>query len=892
MRSHTRRQPSSFPRHSLTALTAVLPLLVAVSASAHSVAADLSVWGNFGQSAAYCQRSIARAATLCTGRTLAARTVCSAAQLRGAACDVADLDARMSAARSRAAAYVAAACTSEDLQQLRYIDLNDAINDVVGVCRALDTAAITAAYAPAMFGDAVAEVDADTAACVDITGRIAARLLRFAIRARQHALDEIAVSALPPPDGLAEKQALLARSKRLIDRATELTKNRILTVCPAGQFENAYGRSIDDLLDRIAGRADCLAESVYVQNAVKCPPTVCGDAMVSGTEQCDDGNDYAGDGCKPDCTKTDCEVFPTTYDLIQRAIFENHGCTADACHGTARSGGLDLRAGTSYGALVDRPSGTVEGMKRIDPGNEQSSLLWLNLAALTLPDRYRAPLRGMPLGLEPISADELDALRQWIVTGGAAREANLPAAANLLHACVPEPKPVKIDPLEPPAPGTGVQMHMPAWTLPPHSESEVCFSSYYDLSSVIPPQYLSPDGKSFRYKSVDIRQDPISHHLIVDLYRGSEAADDPIWGVYKCRGGGRDGAVCDPLDLPFCGDGQCATDPDPTAIACIGFGPQTGLTTLTRGGFAFAQATTAKFRFPQDVYDELPVRGIVLWNSHAFNLTNKAGTLEGWVNLLFPPADEQQYRQTQIFNTSKIFWTDLANVFNAPALPAFDGMEICNLHEFSPLESFGNSVLHTDETAHLFELSGHTHQHGSRFQVFRGRFRCTAGANAGKACSPFQPEMCPAAACVDDGARDPQQALLYTNYVYNDPLVLRLDPPIEISGSAPLADRTLTYCAHYDNGVAPNIEKVKRRSTSPPAGTILGTLNIGGPCPVSQTRCIGGPHHDELCNGDDSACESSAGAGDGDCDACPLKGGFRTQDEMFILFGNYWVTKN
>jgi hypothetical protein len=75
-------------------------LLVAVSASAHSVAADLSVWGNFGNSAAYCQRSIARAAALCTGRTLAARTVCSAAQLRGAACDVADLDARMSAARS------------------------------------------------------------------------------------------------------------------------------------------------------------------------------------------------------------------------------------------------------------------------------------------------------------------------------------------------------------------------------------------------------------------------------------------------------------------------------------------------------------------------------------------------------------------------------------------------------------------------------------------------------------------------------------------------------------------------------------------------------------------------------------------------------------------------
>ena len=86
----------------------------------------------------------------------------------------------------------------------------------------------------------------------------------------------------------------------------------------------------------------------------------------------------------------------------------------------------------------------------------------------------------------------------------------------------------------------------------------------------------------------------------------------------------------------------------------------------------------------------------------------------------------------------------------------------------------------------------------------------------------------------------------------------------------------------------PDIFDVKRRSTSPPAGEIFG-FRIGGPCPVSQTRCIGGPRHDQLCNGDDAFCESAAGAGDGDCDACPLSGGFRTEDEMFVLFGNYWV---
>jgi cysteine-rich repeat protein len=859
----------------------------ATAARAHNTAANLSVWGNFGPTTVACQRTIARAAAFCTTRALAVRTACASAALHGGACDDASTDARMQAARARSLSMVERACASSDLQTLRYIDISDALNDVVSVCRALDTAAMTAGYGPALFGGAVAALAGAKQTCVDVTARAGTRLLRFAMRARQQALDAIAASPL----ALDEKQALLARSQREIAHLAALTKQRILASCDDAVFRDAYGRSVDALLSGIASRADCLAQSVYVQNAVTCPPATCGNGMVEGTEQCDDGNGYDGDGCTSECTKTNCDVFPTTYDLIQKAIFDNHGCTNDACHGTAQMGGLDLRKDVSYASLVDVTAGTIDGWKRIDPGNEKTSLLWINLAARTLPDQYHAPLRGMPLGLDAISADELDALRQWIVTGGAARDANLPAAANLLKACVPEPAPVKIDPLAPPAPGTGVQLHMPAWTLQPHSESEVCFSTYYDLSGEIPPQYLSSDGQHFRYKAVDIRQDPLSHHLIVDLYRGPEAANDPVWGVYHCRGGGNEGAVCDPLDAAACGAGQCATDPDPTAVACIGFGPQKGLTTLTRGGFAFAQSTTAQFQFPPNVYDELPVRGIVLWNSHAFNLTNKPGSLEAWVNITFPAAAEQQYQQTQIFDTSKIFWTDLQNVLHLPALAPFADMEVCNVHEFSATPGFGQSLLPAGKTAHLFELSGHMHQHGVRFQILRGAFTCTGGVNAGKACSPFVADMCPAASCADAGGRDPQAALLYTNFIYNDPVVLRLDPPLRIASAAPFADRTLTYCARYDNGTAPNIDKVKRRSTSPPPGTI-GPVVIGGPCAASQTRCIGGRHHDALCAGDAAVCESSPGAGDGDCDACPLTGGFRTQDEMFILFGNYWLTDN
>ncbi|MDX2167730.1 MAG: DUF4215 domain-containing protein [Deltaproteobacteria bacterium] len=863
-------------------------LLAAASARAHDVAADLSVWGNFQPQVARCQRAVARAATLCVSGALAARNGCASQLLDGLPCDSAAVDARIQAVRQRARDLVARSCRPTELLTLRYIDLADAQTDVIDVCRQLETAALSAAYNPATLGGSIAAMaDPADAACVESTARTGSALLRYAARARQRALDTIASTALLP----AEKTALIARSARAIDRAESLSRARVLAACPDGAFERLYGRPVETVLAGIAGRADYLAQQTYVQNAVVATPPVCGDGMqIVPAEECDDGNDYAGDGCTTSCTKTDCEVFPTTYDLIQRAIFENHGCTAEVCHGSAAAGGLDLRAGGSYDAINDVDSATVPGMKRIDPGNKDTSLLWLNLAALTLPGQYKAPLRGMPLGMAPISEEELEALGKWIESGGAARQAQVPEAAALLKACVPEPEPVKIDPLEPPAPGTGVQFHMPLWTLPPHSESEVCFASYYDVTDQVPAQFRSADGLRFRYKSVEIRQDPLSHHLIVDVFNGANPPDDPEWGVYHCKGGANEGAVCNPLDLSFCGTGQCATDPDSSAVACVGFGPTTGLGSLGSGGFAFAQETTALFRYPDQVYDELPLKGVLLWNSHAFNLTKKSGTLEAWVNLDFPAPEEQDFPAQQIFDASKIFWNDNFPPFPLPQLMPFENMEVCHFHEFSSNpQALGGSLLQTDETAHLFEISGHMHKHGKRFQIFRGRFACSGGPNAGEACSPNQPEMCPAAACVDAGGRDPQQALLYTNYVYNDPIILRFPEPLLIDGAAPLADRTFTFCGHYDNGSAPHFDEVKRRSTSPPAGLIFG-LPIGGPCAQNQTRCIGGPQHNQLCNGDNAVCDSASGAGDGDCDACPLTGGFRTQDEMFIMFGNYWVT--
>src|SRR6185369_13667966 len=56
------------------------------------------------------------------------------------------------------------------------------------------------------------------------------------------------------------------------------------------------------------------------------------------------------------------------------------------------------------------------------------------------------------------------------------------------------------------------------------------------------------------------------------------------------------------------------------------------------------------------------------------------------------------------------------------------------------------------------------------------------------------------------------------------------------------------------------------------------------------TACVAGKVG-AACNGanDDATCDSSPGAGDGDCDACRITGGESTENEMFILIGSAYL---
>ena len=420
--------------------------------------------------------------------------------------------------------------------------------------------------------------------------------------------------------------------------------------------------------------------------------------------------------------------FTGTYDLLQQVIFENRGCTNDVCHGETQAGGLDLRAESSYENLIEVAARTVPaaafpGLRRVVPGQKDESLLFLNLAAAVLPEDWNAPLRAMPLGLPPISIDELTALRDWI-EHGAPREGTVPGSGELLDACLPPAEPIAIEPLPIPQPSQGVQIRMPRRRISPQSESEVCFVSHYDLTGKVPAAALNEDGSAFYYRSVQIRQDPLSHHLFVDEYLGAAQPEDPSWGEFRCRGGEFEGAVCTPKDFDTCGpEGLCGSEPT-EAIACLGFGP--GDLYFAKRRLLFTQEASTLQRFPTGVVGEMPIRGALVWNSHAFNVTDSAGKLEAWLNFEFAAeTDEPRSVATALYVDDDIFAMDV---------PAFAAAEVCAHHQLPA-------------GAQLFELSSHTHRFGRRFRTYRGHFTCQGGERSGAACPPEGSGLAASDAC-------------------------------------------------------------------------------------------------------------------------------------------------
>ncbi len=663
-----------------------------------------------------------------------------------------------------------------------------------------------------------------------------------------------------------------------------------------------------------------------------CPDQLCGNGVVELGEACDDGNLSETDGCNNDCTVGICEgeTYDTTYEAIQNVIFDSpvYNCTNGICHDSdGPAGDLDLTAGSSYDNLVDVQAKATD-MLRVKPVEPDLSFLYEKLAAKV--DGRPTTNSPMPINAPKLSDGHLRGLRSWI-RGGAPRDKVVEGTQSDFGTCLPEPDPLKIPEVPPPAVGTGVQLRQPPRPLPANSESEICMSVYYDFSNLIPEEakvecperykrekvcsnsllgdkvpcetdadcsggtdtcvqrgILNEGDECFAIKRLELLQDPQSHHSLQFVYAGIYDLEDPGWGTWEYHFDDEDenpldGQPCDPMAIdPALGINPGCVTRQQSAVACIDYGPpdlSNFLAVVGEDGgainFNIAQEPIKDVTFPDGVYEVLPVKTALTWNSHAFNLSNKDATLAQYLNLYFADESQQQYPLENIFDAGSIF---------IQGVPPFETRQYCRTWT-------------APKGSELFRLSSHTHRFGTLFRVW-GPPNTPCVPECGETASAF----CDLFGGIPDGMEvcgsEKEEAPIYYSTTYSDPVQLYFDPPV-VHDEENVEDRTYYYCADYDNGSTLTSPPIKRASTSPRPPRILGGgVRLGGPCKspfFDERRCVAGPNRGERCgqsvNGgipEEVFCETEVGAADGDCDACTVQGGVTTEDEMFILFGDYY----
>jgi hypothetical protein len=116
-----------------------------------------------------------------------------------------------------------------------------------------------------------------------------------------------------------------------------------------------------------------------------------------------------------------CAASGATLTEIQSTIFDTT-CAVTFCHsatfpGSIPAGNLDLTDGNSFAQLVgvqaDNISARDAGYPRVDPGNPDNSFIVIKL------EGPPSNLFGsqMPSGLPPLSATQIQLVRDWIAAG-------------------------------------------------------------------------------------------------------------------------------------------------------------------------------------------------------------------------------------------------------------------------------------------------------------------------------------------------------------------------------------------------------------------------------------------------------------------------------------------
>lgn len=138
--------------------------------------------------------------------------------------------------------------------------------------------------------------------------------------------------------------------------------------------------------------------------------TAGGGTVVADEGPADAEEDAAADAA--DTAATDEGCTPRGFVETIQPIFTG-SCALSGCHRSPGATlGLDLGDGAAYAAIVGVDAASHDSLKRIEPGEPDDSLIYLKVSEASPPVGSRMPLIGGPL-----SAAQIDDIREWIEEG-------------------------------------------------------------------------------------------------------------------------------------------------------------------------------------------------------------------------------------------------------------------------------------------------------------------------------------------------------------------------------------------------------------------------------------------------------------------------------------------
>jgi hypothetical protein len=400
-----------------------------------------------------------------------------------------------------------------------------------------------------------------------------------------------------------------------------------------------------------------------------------------------------------------------TFRSVQQIFSQS--CAFSTCHSPiARQGGLVLSSEQiSWSSLVDvdpqHPEAMAMGLKRVASGDPENSFLIRKLRAM-------GPGDSMPQAGGLLSDEIIDVIEAWIERGAhdtleecealgeeTAFEGGGAHAGEAQTVCDAEP----IDPgdfewvpepaLPVPAPSEGIQLYVPPLEVPPGSEWEKCYAFRVDWAQA------GRDVGINGFPTIawqEYRMHEGSHHLLMYTYFGEHTEWDWPEGAFDCSAGNcRNPGICDGQTCTSGRVGEsCTTNAD------CGECPPDGRQILPIGGTQVA-GTRYQVLYPQGV--GIPVlnpKAVVIANLHYTNPFQPPQPIysEAWLNLYWHQPGEFKALLDGIF----------AIGFNDLVVEPYETRIMDTIWQ-------PRGLITGRADAAVFQLFGHMHKRGTRFQI-------------------------------------------------------------------------------------------------------------------------------------------------------------------------------